>query len=372
MSTLRASFWRGGVCNALIFDRADLPEDCSAWQPIFAAAMGSPDSYGRQLNGMGGGSSSLSKICIVSPSMREDADVDFEFVQVVISDGSLDLASNCGNMIAAIGPFAVDNGLTTVPKVENPSIPTSVTIRIYNTNTKKVIHSTFSVVGYPSRFYPHGDGKMNGVPGTASRISLSFISPGGTQTDKSLPTGDPVALLDTRDHYSTRILASLVDIANPGIYVDGSKLGIDPNTRPEELDRHTKAMDLLERIRREGAERMGLDANIASVPKLVLVFACTTEEASKAVTLKCLVLSMGQTHRAIPLTLALNLGAASKINGTIPFILANQRDPGKDVVIQHPSGTIQVGIKMNGQEVEIATLYSTARLLMQGEVNIER
>lgn len=333
--------------------------------------MGSPDPYGRQLNGMGGGVSSLSKVCIVSPSTRADADVDFEFVQVVIDDGSLDLASNCGNMTAAIGPFAVDNGLAKLQNTGDPSQPTSATVRIYNTNTKKVIHSTFPVTGRTPKFYPRGNTRMDGVPGTGSRISLSFLSPGGTQTNKTLPTDDATTLLDTKDVSGSSVQVSLVDVANPGVYVDGGKLGIDPDTRPEELDQNRKMMDLLERIRREGAEKMGLDPDIASVPKIVIVFPQTPERVSKGITIKCLVLSMGQTHKAIPLTFALNLGAACRIPGTIPYLLASHRNAEGDIIIQHPSGTIEVGIKTSGQEVEVATLYSTARLLMDGDVNIE-
>jgi 2-methylaconitate cis-trans-isomerase PrpF len=373
MPVLRAAFWRGGVCNALIFHKADLPKDRASWQPIFAAAMGSPDPYGRQLSGMGGGVSSLSKICIVSPSTRQDADVDFEFVQVVIKDGQLDLASNCGNMTAAIGPFSIDNGLVKKPIIETRSSldPTSCTIRIFNTNTRKVIHSTFSISGHPLKFHPGGAYEMAGVAGTASRICLSFISPGGTQTDDTLPTGSSTTILNTRDEQGSRIQATLIDLANPGVHVDGRVLGLDSSTTPLGLDKLHHQMALLEKIRREGAEKMGLDPDIASVPKIVIVLPPTAEAASKGIHIQCLVLSMGQTHKAIPLTLALNLGAACKIEGTIPFMLANGVDAEKDVTIQHPSGTIKVGVELNGKEVESAVLYSTARLLMLGEVNIE-
>ncbi|UKZ80188.1 hypothetical protein TrVFT333_007945 [Trichoderma virens FT-333] len=154
MSTIRSSFWRGGVCNALIFHKSDLPTNRSAWQPLFAAAMGSPDPHGRQLNGMGGGVSSLSKVCIVSPSTRDDADVDFEFVQVVIGDGSLDFASNCGNMTAAIGPFAVDEGLLRFSSGKLFSTTNYASVRIYNTNTKKIIIASFPVHGDAPKFAP--------------------------------------------------------------------------------------------------------------------------------------------------------------------------------------------------------------------------
>ncbi|KFY33523.1 hypothetical protein V495_08295 [Pseudogymnoascus sp. VKM F-4514 (FW-929)] len=373
MPYLRAAFWRGGVCNALIVHKADLPRDRAAWQPIFAAAMGSPDPYGRQLNGMGGGVSSLSKICIVCPSARQDADVDFEFVQVVIEDGQLDLASNCGNMTAAIGPFSIDNGLLKKPVIESASSPgpSSCTVRIFNTNTRKIIHSTFSVSGDPLRFHPGGTYEMAGVAGAASRICLSFISPGGTQTDNTLPTGSGTTVMDTRDEQGLRIQASLIDLANPGVHVDGRALGLDSSTTPLDLDKLHHKMALLEEIRREGAEKMGLDPDIASVPKIVICLPPTAEAVSKGVHIQCLVLSMGQTHKAIPLTLALNLGAACKIEGTIPFVLANGVDAKKDVTIQHPSGAINVGVELNGKEVESAVLYSTARLLMLGEVNIE-
>lgn len=378
MATLPASFWRGGVCNALIFLRSDLPKDRSTWQKVLSAAMGSPDPYGRQLNGMGGGNSSLSKVCIVSPSQRDDADIDFEFVQVVIGTGTLDYASNCGNMSAAIGPFAIDRGLLAGTPSTNgcamrPGSPTTLTTaRIYNTNTRKIIHSTFPVSGSPPRFLPSGDYKTAGVAGTASRIRLSFISPGGTQTGMVLPTGEALTLLDTSDLNGNRVSASLVDVANPGVIIDGQKLGVDANTKPSELDQRGDMMALLEKIRREGAERMGLDPEQESVPKIVLAFRPDgqADATGQAVTIRCVVLSMGQSHKAIPLTLALNLGAACCLEGTIPFTLAAKTPSMHEVLIQHPSGTITVAMDVAGPEVKSASLYSSARLLMQGDVNV--
>jgi 2-methylaconitate cis-trans-isomerase PrpF len=371
MPTIRSSFWRGGVCNALIFHKSDLPADRSKWQPLFAAAMGSPDPSGRQLNGMGGGGSSLSKVCVVSPSMQEDADVDFEFVQVVIGDGSLDFASNCGNMSAAIGPFALDEGLLSSTIGRLASATNYASVRIYNTNTKKIIIASFPVNGDAPKFNPRGTYRMDGVPDTASKISLSFQSPGGTQTGKVLPTGQGITSMNIRDKNGRKITASLLDVANPGVYVDGSDLEIRPDITPAELDHQKDTLALLESVRREAAELMDMDPNTASVPKVVILFKPTVKELSAGANIKCLVLSMGQAHKAIPLTLALNLGVACRIEGTLASGLAKNMNRDGRVTIQHPSGMIDIGVDILGEDVLSASLCSTARLLMKGEVNVE-
>ncbi|KAH8129263.1 hypothetical protein FP744_10000208 [Trichoderma asperellum] len=371
MSTIRSSFWRGGVCNALIFHKSDLPTDRTKWQPLFAAAMGSPDPYGRQLNGMGGGVSSLSKVCVVSPSTRDDADVDFEFVQVVIDDGSLDFASNCGIMIAAIGPFALDEGLLSSSNGSLASAANYASVRIYNTNTKKIVISSFPINRDDSKFVPNGTYRMEGVPGTASRISLSFQSPGGTQTGKVLPTGLGITSMNVTDKKGRKVNASLLDVANPGVYVDGSDLEIRPDIAPAELDHQKETLALLEAIRREAAELMGMDPNTSSVPKVVILFMPIDKEVSTGANIECLVLSMGQVHKAIPLTLALNLGVACQMEGTLASRLARNLPQDNTVTIQHPSGVIDVGVDILGEDVLTASLCSTARLLMKGQVNVE-
>src|SRR5215469_8563311 len=131
-----AVFMRGGTSKAIMFHARDLPQDQKAWDHIFTTAMGSPDPYGRQLDGMGGGVSSLSKVCILAPSKRDDADIDYTFAQVQIKERAVDYKGNCGNMSSAVGPFAVDEGLVAVDGE-------TATVRIFNTNTEKLIHSTF-------------------------------------------------------------------------------------------------------------------------------------------------------------------------------------------------------------------------------------
>jgi len=165
---LPASYYRGGTSRAIIFRKQDLPDDRTAWSPIFCGAIGSPDPNGRQLDGMGGGISSLSKVCVVGPSTQAEADVDYTFAAIGVKNLDVDYSSNCGNMTSAIGPFAVDSGL--VDGVEGIS-----TVRIHNTNTGKIIHSTFPVI--EGEAASSGDFAIDGVAGTAAKIELAFINP---------------------------------------------------------------------------------------------------------------------------------------------------------------------------------------------------
>src|SRR5215475_14374488 len=180
---LRAVFMRGGTSKAVMFRTDDLPANRDDWTPIFLEVMGSPDPNGRQLDGMGGGISSLSKICIIGPPSRPDADVDYTFAQIGVRDSFVDYGANCGNMSSAVGPFALEEGL-----VEGPA-DGEATVRIHNTNTSKVIVARFPVRdGTPAST---GDLEIDGVSGKAAPIRLEFLDPGGARTGKLLPTGNP-------------------------------------------------------------------------------------------------------------------------------------------------------------------------------------
>lgn len=168
---LAASYYRGGTSRAVMFQTKDLPTDQNAWPEIFRTVIGSPDPNGRQLNGMGGGVSSLSKVCVVGPSGRNDADVDYTFAAVGIKDTVVDMTSNCGNMTSAIGPYAVDCGL-----VKPDSGANRATVRIHNTNTGKIIHSTFSLAP-DGRLPAVGSFAIDGVSGEAAKIQLDFLNP---------------------------------------------------------------------------------------------------------------------------------------------------------------------------------------------------
>ena len=203
-----AVFMRGGTSKALMLHARDLPSSRDDWAQLFCAAMGTPDSYGRQLDGMGGGVSSLSKVCIVAPSARVDADVDYTFAQVLIKEARVDYKGNCGNMSSAVGPFAVDERLVRT----NGDM---ATVRIFNTNTSKIIHSTSPIEDGMTRY--DGDLVIPGVGGSGAPIRLDFLQPGGATTGKLLPSGEVVDRLELPGFGV--IEASMVDAANAAVFV---------------------------------------------------------------------------------------------------------------------------------------------------------
>ena len=356
-----ATFVRGGTSNGLVIHHSVLPEDESKWQPILASAMGSPDHTGRQLNGMGSGISSTSKICIISPSKREGIDVDYTFAQVGIKNGELDMAGNCGNMSSAVGPVAWDEGLVNRKAL---GLGGERTVRMFNTNTGKTVHSTFKVDAETGMFDSEGDYSIDGVPGQASRITLSFLDPAGAKTGKALPTGNAVDELCYGA--GTEIDASLVDVANPGVFILASDFSVPGDISPAALEADGFDMDLLEEIRRAGAEKMGLDPDVQSVPKIVLI--SEPKSTQRGVNIVCRALSMGQAHKAAPLTLALCLGAACRIPGTLPASIAVDVEDDKPITIAHASGQLDVGSVMKDGHIESALLHRTARVLMRGDV----
>jgi len=207
-------FMRGGTSKAVMFHQRDLPAARDDWAPIFLGVIGAPDPNGRQLDGMGGGVSSLSKVCVIGPPSRNDADVDYTFAQVSVKPAAVDYSGNCGNMSSAIGPFALDEGLVRGGGNE-------ACVRIHNTNTKKLIVSRFPIE--EGRAAVDGDFVLPGVAGSGAPIRLEFTDPGGAGTGKLLPSGAPCDVLEVPGLGS--IEASLIDAANPCVFVAASSLG---------------------------------------------------------------------------------------------------------------------------------------------------
>jgi 2-methylaconitate isomerase len=375
--SLPAIFMRGGTSRAVMFHARDLP-DRAEWDPIFLSAMGSPDPNGRQLNGMGGGISSLSKVCILAPSDRADADIDYTFAQVQIREPRVDYRSNCGNMSSAVGPFAVDEGII------RPNGHAAI-VRIFNTNTGKIIRSTFPLEdGHAAT---DGDLAIPGVAGTGAPVRLDFLAPGGATTGRLLPTGHATDRLDVPG--IGPIDVSMVDAANACAFVRARDLGLSGRELPEELERDPALLERLQAIRRQASIAMGIagdDAEartIAAVP--IIGFVAPPMEsptlsgqpiAASQVDLTARFLSNGQPHRALPLTASLCTAVAARIAGTL-VAEALAGGGGEQVRIGMPSGILTVGADVaqeaSGQWVaRSGAFYRTARRLFDGRIYVPR
>jgi hypothetical protein len=229
---------RGGTSNGVVFRQQDLPADRSQWDAIFLTVMGSPDAAARQLDGMGGGISSLSKVCVVGPPTHPEADIDFTFAQVLVREARVDYHSNCGNMSSAVGPFAVDECL-----VEAGGDQARVVI--HNTNTGKLVIATFPLDDGGAAV--DGPLEISGVTGSGAPVHLEFHDPGGAGTGKLLPTGNTLDVLDVPG--IGRVEASLVDAANACVFIEAARAGITGTEAPAELDGRTELMEFLEAIR---------------------------------------------------------------------------------------------------------------------------
>ncbi|MEN0076788.1 MAG: PrpF domain-containing protein [Paracraurococcus sp.] len=371
---LPAVFMRGGSSKGVFFQARDLPADRAAIDPILLGVLGSPDPYGRQLDGMGGGISSLSKAVIIGPPTHPEADVDYTFAQVAVDRPAVDWKGNCGNLSSAVGPFAVDAGLVRAAEGET-------LVRIHQVNTRKLIHARFPVRG--GRAETRGDFAIAGVAGTGARIRLDFLSPGGSQCAGLLPTGRAVDVLDVPGLGPLR--ASLVDAANPAVFVDARDLGLTGAESPDAIEADAALMARLDRLGRIAGLAMGLAATEAEVslanPRVALVagpLAARTldgavlDPAAHDVTIR--MLSMERPHRAVPMTGAMGLAVACRIEGSIPHALARRGQRPEEIRVAHPSGMLTVGAEVRqaaeGWVADSAVVFRTARRLMQGEVAV--
>ncbi|HLR12449.1 MAG TPA: PrpF domain-containing protein [Burkholderiaceae bacterium] len=373
---LPASFMRGGTSKALVVQRDHLPENESEWPALFMAAMGTPDPYGRQLDGMGGGVSSLSKVCIVAPSAHPDADVDYTFAQVMVKEAHVDYRGNCGNMSSAVGPFAIDQGLV-------PATGEQTTVRIYNTNTKKIIHSTFQT--RDGRALYQGDLAIPGVSGTGSPVQLDFIDPGGATTGKLLPTGQVTDQLDVPGMDTLEV--SMVDAANAVVFVRAADIGLTGLELPDELEARPDLLKQLNDIRIHASVAMGIAPDIESARHITIVpFIAVVRDPTDNPTLSgetvsvedidliARVISNGQPHRALPLTASLCTAVAARIQGTVVSQVLSPYAADDVIRLGMPSGILTVGADVNEREGEwvadSGSFYRTARLLFDGQVYV--
>jgi 2-methylaconitate cis-trans-isomerase PrpF len=328
---------------------------------------------------MGGGISSLSKVCVVGPPSRPDADVDYTFAQISVKDSWVDYSGNCGNMSSAIGPFAIDERMVPLPNTEE------AVVRIHNTNTSKIIVSRFKVAD--GMAVTEGDLAIDGVSGTSAPIRLEFAEPGGSKSGRLLPSGNAVDWLDIPD--LGRIEASLIDAANPAVFVRARDLGKTGAELPDALEADPVFLERMAAIRCAGSIAMGLAADRAaaetmpSAPRVAMLsepHAAPTlsgrqlEASDMDVAIR--MISIGQPHRAVPITGATCLAVAARVVGSIPHELASPSD--KPIRIAHPSGIAVVDAKVDHADQPAAAhavygaLYRTTRRLFDGQVYYRR
>ncbi len=373
---IRAVYMRGGTSRALFFHAADLPKEPTARDRILLAALGSPDPYGRQLDGLGGGISSLSKAVIVGLPTTPEADVDYTFAQVSVSEPLVDYTGNCGNCTAAVGPYTIDERLVRPVEPET-------TLRLYNTNTRKLVVARVPVVDGEAAVT--GNFELQGVPGKGAPIALDFLEPGGAVTGSLLPTGSPRDILEVPSVGAVE--SSLVDATNPIVFVRARDLGLLGTEPPEAVDSDRALLERLEAIRAAGAKRMGLGASPA-LPKVAVVAPPgpyrtpdgRLVEVSEA-DLSARVISMGRCHRAFALTAAMCLAVAARIDGTVvaeclhplPSRGSGQGE-GDNLRLAHPSGVLPINAAVERKDgqwwARQVTVYRTARRLMEGFIRI--
>lgn len=369
---------RGGTSKGLYFLERDLPADEAARDAILLRVMGSPDV--KQIDGLGGAASVTSKVAIVGVSNRPDADVDYTFCQVSVDKALVSTKGNCGNISSGVGPFAIERGLV---KVTEP-----VTyVRVFNTNTNKVIIEEVQCENGSVKY--DGDFAIAGVPGTASPIKLRFVRPSGTLKSRPaegtdlLPTGNAVDTLEIPDFGPVQV--SIVDAANPLVFVKAADLGLKGTELPAELDNDPAKLDLLEKVRGMAAVKLGLCEDYTrsawdtpGIPKMTFVappadYTTVTgkEIAGSDIDLLSRMMSMQKTHPTYAMTGAMCTAAAAIVPGSVVQQVLPETVDTQFIRIAHPGGVLEAGVNYtiseNGDiDVEDTFGFRTANLLLEG------
>jgi len=370
-----AVFMRGGSSKAVFFHQNHLPGDPVIRDQVILAAYGSPDPNRRQMDGMGGSISTNSKVAIISPSADPAYDVVYHFGQVSIDRPIVDYKGNCGNISAAVGPFAIDEGMV-------EAVEPVTEVKIYQKNTNKLITAEVPVKN--GRHDPAGDYVIQGVPGTGSRINLRFDDPAGSVTGKLFPTGN---LLDTIEiPHKGSVNLTIIDAGNPWVLVPAAELDL-VGTEIEEIDQSEEIRAKLEAIRSRAAVLIGLAKNPAeasrrsqSIPKIAFLAAPREYETvdgqlikSDQIDMVARVMSMGALHKALAVSCAVAAAGAAAVNGTIMDTILDPGQSGQNQFrLGHPGGVFEVRsrIEKNGPDYKYveASFGRTARRLMEGYV----
>ena len=371
-----AVIMRGGTSKGVYILEKDMPAEREKWDSLLLRIMGSPDK--KQIDGLGGSQSVTSKVAIVGPSSRPDADVDYTFAQVSVDKPLVSYKGNCGNISSGVGPFAIETGLVEAREGQT-------TVRIYNTNTDKIIAADIRTEN--GRVVYEGDFAIAGVPGTASPIRLKFVDPAGTLGKGLLPTGSSVDVLEVPDLGPVEV--SIVDAANPLVFVRARDLGLSGRELPDELNADPQKLDLLEKVRGLAAVKLGLIEDwtrsaweTPGIPKMTFVAepedylaADGREIKEEEIDLLSRMMSMQKAHPSYAMTGAMCTAAAAVIPGSVVNLVCRKGMNPQFIRIGHGSGILECGVdyKENGAVPQIQDTFGfrTANLIMEGTVRAE-
>ncbi|MEJ5057053.1 MULTISPECIES: 4-oxalomesaconate tautomerase [unclassified Pseudomonas] len=338
---------RGGTSKGAYFLAGDLPEQQALRDRVLLAVMGSPDA--RQIDGIGGGDSLTSKVAIIKPSTRAEADVDYLFAQVLVDEPRVDYGQNCGNILAGVGPFAIERGLVAVKGDLTP-------VRIFMENTGQI---AIAHVPTPNGSVSYaGEARIDGVPGYAAPLIVEFEDVAGSSCGALLPTGNAVDVFDG-------VEVTCVDNGMPVVLIRAEDLGLSGYESPEQLDANAPLKARVETIRLQAGPRMNLgDVSQRNVPKMCLVAAARVGGAISTRTFiphRC--------HISIGVFGAVSVAVACLIEGSVPAGLARIAEGDvKQLSVEHPTGEFTVELRLQHGELVGCGLMRTARLLFDGSV----
>lgn len=377
-----ATYMRGGTSKGVFFKLTDLPKSAqqagAARDDLLLRVIGSPDPYGKQTDGMGGATSSTSKCVILSKSTQDNHDVDYLFGQVAIDKPFVDWSGNCGNLSAAVGSFAISNGL-----VHEGSIPDNgiATVRIWQANINKTIIAQVPISN--GEVQETGDFELDGVTFPAAEVQVEFLDPaaaGGAM----FPTGNVVDQLEVPGIGTFE--ATLINAGIPTIFLNATDIGYKGTELQSDINSDQDALEKFERIRAHGAVMMGLIADVDEAktrqhtPKVAFVNKAASYSASSGkqvetsdIDLVVRALSMGQLHHAMMGTAAVAISVASAVPGTLVNMAAGGGER-NSVKFGHPSGTLKVGAEVSQEDghwsAQKAIMSRSARVLMEGKVRV--
>ncbi|AHG65197.1 2-methylaconitate cis-trans isomerase PrpF [Advenella mimigardefordensis] len=383
---IAATYMRGGTSKGVFFRLSDLPDAAqtpgAARDALLLRVIGSPDPYGKQTDGMGGATSSTSKIVILSKSERAGHDVDYLFGQVSIDKPFIDWSGNCGNLSAAVGPFAISNGLIDADRIPSNGV---ATVNIWQANIGKTIVSHVPITN--GEVQETGDFELDGVTFPAAEVQLEFLDPAADEDGAGgamFPTGNVVDELDVPG--VGKLQATMINAGIPTVFVNARDIGFTGTELQDAINSNTDTLAMFETIRAYGALRMGLIANLEEAerrqhtPKVAFVgepadYAASSGKQVSADNIDLVVraLSMGKLHHAMMGTAAVAIGTAAAIPGTLVNLAAGGGER-ESVTFGHPSGTLRVGaqaVQEAGQwAVKKALMSRSARVLMEGFVRV--